>query len=100
MCTLENHHNGPHVSHGWFNRVLAVWDDGLDRRQRRPTTTSAVTVSRQDFSDLGAVAVWKAVRRRLRLRPEYVMEEALFLIFFLAMVGFVADWVLRLLGLR
>lgn len=26
-CTLAQYHEGPHVAHGFFKRVIAVWDE-------------------------------------------------------------------------
>jgi len=26
-CTLAKGHSGAHVAHGWFKKVMAVWDD-------------------------------------------------------------------------
>ncbi len=35
-CTLRRGHGGPHVSHGAFRRVLAVWDKGAGAELRKP----------------------------------------------------------------
>lgn len=85
ICTLAVDHSGPHVAHGRFKKVVAVWDGG------------AVVPSRS--RDEGPVSVFEALRGRLLgIMPS--MEEGLLLILFLGMVGFVVDWTLRLLGLR
>lgn len=26
-CTLSKHHSGPHVAHGMFKKIMAVWDE-------------------------------------------------------------------------
>lgn len=35
-CTLRRGHGGPHVSHGTFKRVLAVWDKGAEVEKAKP----------------------------------------------------------------
>ena len=34
-CTLEVDHRGPHVAHGRFRKVVAVWDAGIKAQSRR-----------------------------------------------------------------
>jgi len=99
-CTLERGHRGPHVSHGRFRKVLAVWDAGV---QVQPAggkvKAEARPPSRIRPWDGGFVAALAAFSRRL-IKKAPPMEATLFLIFFLGMVVFVLDWTLRLLGLR
>lgn len=28
-CTLAAGHEGPHTAHGWFSKVMAVWDETM-----------------------------------------------------------------------
>jgi hypothetical protein len=113
-CTLEDGHTGPHVTHGAFKRVVAVWEgEGRAAEPRKPDAKvlkahepdakvrkARAAVARTGFGDRGPIATVRAFWRRLVRRPEHVMEELVFLVFTLAMVGFVIDWTLRLLGLR
>lgn len=98
-CTREENHGGPHVAHGRLRKVLAVWDGGTPERrpksvQRRARRTPGTGRS------AGPLDALKAFGRRIRERPQQYMEEAFLLVFVLAMVGFVLDWALRILGAR
>jgi len=99
-CTLERDHRGPHVSHGRFRKVLAVWDAGV---QVQPAggkvKVAAKPPSRIRPWDGGVVAALVSLARRV-VKNAPPMEATLFLIFFLGMVVFVLDWTLRILGLR
>ena len=100
-CTLEKGHTGAHVAHGVFNRVLAVWDEGVAGRAPEVRGTRAASaLSRQDLGRGGLLEALKDLRARLVRQPGHFLEEIAFLVFFLAFVGFVLDWALRILGLR
>lgn len=99
-CSLEKGHRGPHVAHGLFRRVVAVWDVGADstpvaapklhirRRPRRPIGTRST-------SPVGFV---EALRDLVR-RAASSLEEIAWLTFFIAFVGFaVAGFLLIYLG--
>lgn len=104
-CTLEVDHRGPHVAHGWFNKVVAVWDEGI--KGRRSDARKAVeragspsgSVARRSTRNRGPLAssggFWGRVRRRA---PS--MEGALLVILALGMVGFAIETALRILGWR
>jgi hypothetical protein len=97
-CTLERGHRGPHVSHGLFRKVVAVWDAGTRTHEPEQKVKRAVTsVSRDASWDQGPVASLATfVRRIVRRAPP--MEETLFIVFFVAMVGFFIDWALRIIA--
>ena len=98
-CTLEEGHRGPHVAHGWFKKVLAVWDSGIKARRSEEKAKRAVgAVARSGSRNVGLVAALKAFWRRV-IRRAPPMEEALLLILALSMAGFAIDWALRILGL-
>ena len=100
-CTLAAGHGGPHVSHGRFRKVLAVWDGPARVRHTERTRKQAVgRAARRDLRRTGFLAALRAFVGRLARRPQYSMEEVLLLVFALAMTGFVIDWALRILGLR
>jgi len=100
-CTLEKSHSGPHVSHGRFNRVVAVWEGGTratkSNQQRPGRVVGAAT--RRGLQDRGFVAALKAFRGRFLQRAPGI-EEVFLLILALSMAGFALDWALRILGLR
>jgi hypothetical protein len=100
-CTLAKGHTGAHVAHGAFSRVVAVWDESpVTRSTEVRAKGSASALSRQDLGKDGLVQAVKDLAGRVVRHPEHFLEEAAFLVFFLAMVVFVIDWALRILGLR
>lgn len=100
-CTLESGHRGPHVSHGSFKRVVAVWDGPARARRTEIRQKQAVSaIARQDLRRTGFLVTLREFVARLARRPQYSMEEILLLVFALAMAGFVIDWALRILGIR
>ena len=99
-CTLARGHNGPHVAHGRWRRVVAVWsDEGRAIRPPRSRSVAAAS-SRTRFTDIGPLAALDWFWRRLTLRTEHFLEEIVFFVLFIGMVGFVIDWALRMLGVR
>lgn len=96
-CTLEKGHGGPHVAHGRFRKVLAVWAAG-DRASRSGERARRVVRSERGSPEKGRlVSILKALRRGV---VPSSMEEALFLVLFLSFVGFAVDWILRIIGWR
>lgn len=103
-CTLEKGHRGPHVAHGLFKRVVAVWESETGARiSKEPVRPPARAKPR------GGVRPGKPIG--LRAQKPVGMLEALwervvgtigsveqiaFLIFFLAFVGFAIHWLLLL----
>jgi hypothetical protein len=98
-CTREANHGGPHVAHGRLRKIVAVWDGGTP--ERRPKSIEKRTRRTPGTGrSAGPLDALKALGRRIRERPQQYMEEALLLVFVLAMAGFVLDWALRILGVR
>jgi hypothetical protein len=99
-CTRESAHKGPHVAHGAFGRPLAVWDEGdaIPRREREVAAKPARMrrVSQRE----GPLEVLRAFAGRVARRPHHFMEQAFLLVLVVAMVGFVIDWALRIIGAR
>jgi len=99
-CTLGKGHKGPHVAHGRFRNVVAVWDGKSKFRK------SDVGVSR-DVGDVtprglrgsGLLPALMAFRSRIVRRAPSI-EEVVFLVFALGMVWFVIDWALRIMMLK
>ena len=104
-CSRVRGHSGPHVAHGLFQKVVAVWDSGPGgpyagepaRRLVEARGTSGVRDQRP---------VGMRVRRPhglvktlwTRLREMSSLEEAVFFLFFLAFVGFAVHWFWLILG--
>ena len=99
-CTLERSHRGPHVAHGMFRRVVAVWDAGIKvQKSERKAKRAGRAIARTGFRDGGLISALGALGRRV-VRRAPSLEEGLLLIFFRAMVGFAIDWALRIIGWR
>ena len=104
LCTRERGHSGPHVAHGAFRRILAVWDaaggSAASRRLRgahpehpapkRPRRRPVGLPSRAGDS-ASALRTWLS-------RTLASAEEIAFLVFFLAFVGFAIYWLSLILG--
>ena len=97
-CTLGTGHSGPHVAHGTFNRILAVWDQGGASNVPEPVRPGPSPTVRPPFRWSGPVEALRAFGGRVLRRPAHFIEEAVFLVFFAAMIGFVIDWALRIMG--
>jgi hypothetical protein len=100
-CTLEEDHRGPHVAHGRFQKVLAVWGEGV--KVRKPENKPGRSVGASAGTPLrvgGWTDALAVFRNRLVRRLPFSIEEGFLLILALAMVGFALDWALRILGLR
>ena len=98
-CTLSPGHSGPHVAHGRFNRILAVWDgSGVTAPPASKPIRATQPPSRRRRQPGGPVQALSGFVARVMRRPAHYSEEALLLIFFLFMVGFVIDWTLRIMG--
>ena len=99
-CTLTKGHRGPHIAHGRFGRVLAVWRE-LPRtavRQTRPSVRAEVR-PRAHMSMLRALRglTRPSSRRegRGRLRLERLLasvDTIIFFTMFVAFVGFGLYW--------
>lgn len=112
-CTRQEGHRGPHVSHGSFGRVLAVWDgrgaparlperDPEETPPRLPSGKGPTAPTRPpahprawDESTASSLArmVWNQVVRAVS-QP----EEAFLFVFFLGMVAAGIYWVALILG--
>lgn len=98
-CTLQRGHSGPHVAHGTFRRVVAVWDAGIKERTvqkkaRRPAKIPA-SVGMPGGSPLPELVSYLG-----RIMKRTSVEEVVFLILAISMVAFAVDWALRILGVR
>jgi len=103
-CTLEKGHRGPHIAHGLFRRVLAVWELRDDPRVSRAIASRmkkkpARPAPRPVLPDGGPVALLKAFWDRIRV---YIppIEEILLIALGLMMFWFAIDTALRILGWR
>lgn len=108
-CTLAHGHRGPHVAHGRWGRVRAVWDGGdaparpgseAVRRVAESARQGALSTGRSRSGARparrprpggGAVTRWLADRFSS-------VEDVAMLILLLAFLGFAVDWFLRILG--
>lgn len=97
-CTRPRGHTGPHVRHGVFGRVLAVWDSAVEVRMSAQTSKRA-SEARAGSGLLTRRRPWGLAALRGRLARVFSsVEETVFLVLFLAFVGFAVDWLLRILG--
>lgn len=97
-CSREKGHRGPHVSHGRFGKVLAVWDRETkavaspESVQRAAEARSGRDVrTREKGGPLKALGT-------LVVRIFSSVEEIALVILFIAFVGFAIDWLLRIMG--
>lgn len=106
-CTRARGHSGPHVAHGRFRGVVAAWDSGAPGTAVGPSSPRQVAGAGIPGGRGGAVlgSPGGGGLRRLRalrdLATSFVtnVEELVYLLFFLAFVGFAVHWfVLAFLG--
>jgi hypothetical protein len=103
-CTRQRGHSGPHVSHGGWRKILAVWDESSNRRASRPASrklAEAVARKRPARKPLGLPERPRALLQILRdwvARAVDSAEEITFIVFFLAFVGFSLYWLWLILG--
>lgn len=97
-CTLERGHRGPHVAHGSFKKVLAVWNSGTGAEVSNAMVTRASEARarsglRSRMSPGILETLWRFVVRTLSSA-----EEIALVILFLAFVWFGIGWILLILG--
>ncbi len=95
-CTLPKRHRGPHVAHGRLGRVLAVWDGGVEvtaTGASKPTVGSTRSV-RERNKAVGLLDVVRGVVERI----DVSVEGIALLVLFGALVVFVIDWLLMIIG--
>lgn len=91
-CTLHKGHRGPHVAHGMFKKVLAVWDANAEvrgsvERLRATVQTRARSGVRSRRPTAALGALWRGV-----VRIGDSIGDLALLVLFLAMVGFAIHW--------
>ncbi len=93
-CTLEAGHRGPHVAHGLFRRVVAVWDSGgaevaASTDRLRKTLASGTGASIRRGRPEGVLtALWHRVTNAARS-----LEELSWIVLFVVFLGWVFYWV-------
>ena len=95
-CTLEAGHRGPHVAHGAFRKVVAVWDDGgmeahpSVQRLRSSLEGRAASGVRKDDRE-SSVAFWRQM-----VPSHFSVEEAALLALLLVVLGLAFYWLMLL----
>lgn len=99
-CTLGRGHTGPHIAHGWFRRVLAVWEKDVKEHKsaERARRTVVSVQKRPSQKDTGSLLVQLGALRDLVRRRSHILEEAVFLTLAVAFVGFAIRWLLMIFG--
>ncbi|MDH3208459.1 MAG: hypothetical protein OEO79_17800 [Gemmatimonadota bacterium] len=96
LCTREKGHRGPHAAHGWFRKVLAVWEPeaGGESSSGAAGMPAAVKSGRGPparrpigLRSRSPVGLLERLRSIL-VRGVSSLEEIVFLVFFLAFVAF------------
>lgn len=99
-CSLAKGHKGPHVAHGFFRNVVAVWDERSKfRKPDLGKTRGVVDGTPRSPWGQGLLPALAALRSRIVRRAPSI-EETVFLVFALGMVWFVIDWALRIMMLK
>lgn len=99
-CTLEKDHKGPHVAHGFFRNVVAVWDERSKVRKSEVSASRDLReVTPRGLRGKGLLSALMAFRGRIVRRAPSI-EEVVFLVFALGMVWFAIDWALRIMMLK
>lgn len=97
-CTREKSHRGPHVSHGWFGRVVAVWDaDTAVRASTDRMRTALRASSRRELRKTPPAGTLSSLLSRVG-RLVGSVDQVVFLILLLAFIGFAIQWFLLVRG--
>lgn len=112
-CTLKWGHSGPHVAHGAFRRVVAVWDEGppgeklrekekasrrvVKRGPRVPGMRYARPPAQKRPTEVGLLESLRAFLAQVATRLPS-LEESLFIVLGIVMVWFAIETSLRILG--
>ena len=97
-CTLAKDHRGPHVAHGLFKKVIAVWDSGTeDRASGEVVSLASGGRGRSGLLTSRKVGILQSLRDRVASTVSSV-DELVFLLLFLAFVAFAIQWLLLILG--
>ena len=97
-CTLAKDHRGPHVAHGLFKKVVAVWYSGTEAQAPGEAVSRASGArARSGRRNRRQVGTLEALRGHF-VSTISSLDELVFLIFFLAFVGFAIHWFLLILG--
>jgi hypothetical protein len=97
-CSRIRGHSGPHVAHGLFQKVVAVWDpDGTPRSPGTVVRRASEERARMGGRPRRPFTILAALRDGV-IRTISSMEEILFLVFFLAFLGFAIHWLLLIAG--
>lgn len=102
-CTRPRGHSGPHVAHGSWRKVLAVWDGAGGGAAPRvsPRSGRPAPSGRAPRRPVGLPSRPRGLVQLLRdalTRALSSAEEIAFLVFFLAFVGFALHWLWLILG--
>ena len=97
-CTLKRGHSGPHVTHGTFRKILAVWDKGLDDRKSDETARQArSSLARRNPREEGFLSSIKSTVQ-LFIPRFHSVEDVALLILALGFIWFAIEWALRIMG--
>ena len=100
-CTRAKDHRGPHVAHGAFRKVVAVWDTGVAVQPSGGDEATPPSRRRRTGKPIGLpkreIGLWAGLRERIA-RTLGSVEQIAFLVFFLAFLGFALHWFSLLLG--
>jgi hypothetical protein len=96
MCTLKREHRGPHVAHGRFKRVLAVWDEETPARGSLVRLKSSLAAQKESELRQGRQGgALDRLRRGFATIWESFSDYAMLAVFF-TMVGAFLYWFLLL----
>jgi hypothetical protein len=96
LCTRPRGHSGPHVAHGRFRRVRAVWDSGSSGAEvRKPARRRARGPGKRALRTPGRE---RGVIARLLTGLTAHAEEVALVVFFLAFVWFAFGWLRLVFG--
>ena len=96
VCSLEPSHRGPHVAHGRFRRVVAVWQAVTPARPSSEARSRVVEARVQaGLPRRGSPSLPARLAAPIR---RLSVEDVVLFILFAAFLGFAVDWFLRILG--
>lgn len=97
-CSRRPGHRGPHAARGRFGTLHAVWDAETTLHDTRSGRPARRPPGLRGGDESAIVGFFTGLLERASRNPMQILEEGLLLLFAIAMVGFVIDWLIRMVS--
>ena len=96
-CTLTRAHRGPHVAHGTFRKVVAVWhEDTADQAFRGAVRQASKARARRGFQSTAPIRILRSLGHVVRTISS--VEDIAMVLLLLGALGFAIQVFILMLG--